>query len=86
LFIVGFVNVLLVSVFVVLSPINTVVVVGSVKVANPLIIDPIPELKPIFPLVSVRFPLVRVRFPDVIVVAFRLFIPVPVWLIIPDDD
>jgi hypothetical protein len=62
-----------------LSPINTVVVVGSVKVANPLVIVPIPELKTIFPLVSVRFP-------DVIVVAFRLFVPVPVWLIIPDDD
>jgi hypothetical protein len=76
-----------------LSPINTVVVVGSVKVANPLVIDPIPELKTIFPLVrvrfplvSVRFPLVSVRFPDVIVVAFRLFVPVPVWLIIPVSD
>jgi hypothetical protein len=35
---------------------------------------------------SIIFPLVRVRFPDVIVVSFRMFVPVPVWLIIPVSD
>ena len=79
MFIVGLVNVLpvSVSVLVLLTKLSFPEGDGRVNVTEPFLIDDPEE--------SIIFPLVRVRFPDVIVVSFRLFIPVPVWLIIPDD-